>query len=302
MAVEHHPIILLGAARSGTKYLRSIIASSSAAVASPYDLNYLWRYGNENYPHDCLPASLATENVCKFIHHELKRSAGLTGHEHLRLVEKTVQNMLRVPFVYKVFPRARFVHIVRNGRDVVESAMRCWREPVNLRYLGGKLATFPWVRCAPYACKYFRQCVGRLFGLTTENRSWGPRYPGIDSDFRSQGLAYVCARQWQVCLHKYEQDRACLPASALLELRYEELVEQPRRTAYRLARWLELPDADKVACFAERTATGVGIGGGHRLPEPDRSRVLALLLPTLIRWGYDINEADGRFESVPGVS
>ena len=38
------------------------------------------------------------------------------------MVEKTCANTLRLPFVDKVLPEARYLHIVRDGVDVVASA------------------------------------------------------------------------------------------------------------------------------------------------------------------------------------
>ena len=46
------PIILLGAARSGTKILRSILGSHPRLSVVPYDINYVWTMGNFGLGHD----------------------------------------------------------------------------------------------------------------------------------------------------------------------------------------------------------------------------------------------------------
>ena len=51
-------VIIIGAARSGTKYLRDVLATAPNAARVPYDINYIWRYGSESHPDDALPASL----------------------------------------------------------------------------------------------------------------------------------------------------------------------------------------------------------------------------------------------------
>ena len=40
-------VIIIGAARSGTKYLRDVLATAPNAARVPYDINYIWRYGSE---------------------------------------------------------------------------------------------------------------------------------------------------------------------------------------------------------------------------------------------------------------
>jgi hypothetical protein len=49
-------VFVIGAARSGTKFLRDVIGASPYAAVVPYDVNYVWRGGNEGFPDDALPA------------------------------------------------------------------------------------------------------------------------------------------------------------------------------------------------------------------------------------------------------
>jgi hypothetical protein len=51
------PIFLVGAARSGTKFLRDILVAGQGTAAVPYDLNYIWRYRVADVSHDILDPS-----------------------------------------------------------------------------------------------------------------------------------------------------------------------------------------------------------------------------------------------------
>ena len=56
---------LIGAARSGTKFLRNCFSVSDEIEIVPYDIGYVWRYGNEKISHDELkPSDL--DNKLKF--------------------------------------------------------------------------------------------------------------------------------------------------------------------------------------------------------------------------------------------
>src|SRR5204863_2885793 len=49
------------------------------------------------------------------------------GAEHLRLLEKTPKNALRVPFLAEAFPDALFVYLYRNPRETISSMLDAWR-------------------------------------------------------------------------------------------------------------------------------------------------------------------------------
>jgi len=55
------PIIIIGAARSGTNILRDTLTQlPSITTWSCDEINYIWRHGNINYPSDEFPVELAT--------------------------------------------------------------------------------------------------------------------------------------------------------------------------------------------------------------------------------------------------
>ena len=137
------PVFIIGAARSGTKYLRDILALASNAAKVPYDINYVWRYGSENHADDSLPLSLLSSRKRAFIRAQVYRLSKASPEDETIVFEKTVGNSLRVPFVRGVFPEARFIHLVRDGRAVTESAMRQWREPVSWSRLLEKIRGLP---------------------------------------------------------------------------------------------------------------------------------------------------------------
>jgi omega-hydroxy-beta-dihydromenaquinone-9 sulfotransferase len=100
----------------------------------------------------------------------------------------------RIGFLHEVFPEARFVHLVRDGRAVAASYTRMpvehwwgWRGPDNWRF--------------------------------------GPLSPTYQERWDATGQSYVALAgiQWMLILDAVDAARPRVPASAFLELRYEDL-------------------------------------------------------------------------------
>ncbi len=143
------PIIILGAARSGTKILRDTIAAHPSISSIPYDINFVWKYGLYHIRHDELTPNDLTERGKKFIHSFFSRFD--SKNLDTRIIEKTVSNTVRVEFVQKIFPNCQFIHLIRDGRDVAVSSMIQWQAPLNRRL--SKNAVF-W----PILCPVFGPC------------------------------------------------------------------------------------------------------------------------------------------------
>ena len=154
--MSHSPIFIIGAARSGTKFLRDCLLGDPRICAVPYDVNYIWRYGAATGSDDVLTPEGLDPRRSGFIRTALARQARLKPGGIL--LEKTVSNSLRVPFVDAIFPEARYIHLVRDGRDVATSAMKEWVSPPDYGRLLHKLWRIP-VASIPYLFWYARKSV-----------------------------------------------------------------------------------------------------------------------------------------------
>lgn len=221
------PIILIGAARSGTKFLRSVIGQSTDIASVPYDTSYIWRYGNEARPDDAFTRADATPSVRKFVTRQLRRIAGLKSDDNRRLLEKTVGNTLRVGFVDEIFPDARFIHLVRDGRAVTESAMRLWQAPPDWPALFQKLRGMP-LSNASYALWFGKNLLTGLVTGRQGGKVWGPRYPGVDKDVAAERpLEEICALQWTESVAHARRQLDEIPAERCHTVRYEDLLHDP---------------------------------------------------------------------------
>lgn len=278
------PIILIGAARSGTKFLRDVLGSNSETAAVPYDVNYIWRYGAENTLDDVLDPSTLTQRRKDFIRKTLRRLAKADPDDIL--IEKTVASTLRVPFVEAVFPDARFIHLIRDGRDVVESAMRQWQAPPNWSALSQKVRDIP-IQNLSYVAWFGWNIVKGLVAGRKGGKVWGPRFPGIDAVAAEGVLSKVCALQW---LASYTWASVDLPRLAQSEsrvftIRYEDLIRDEFALTTLLDQ-LELPNREAVLAAFRHKLRPSEAQKWLNLPQRDLEVVDTILRPALTNLGY----------------
>jgi len=111
--------LIIGCARSGTSILGELL-SSHPDVRYIFEAHNIWEIAGpgENNSHR-LTQGHATPCVIKSVR---KWFLSQQGSARL-LVEKNPRNILRVPYIKKIFPEAKIIHIVRDGRDVTCSLL-----------------------------------------------------------------------------------------------------------------------------------------------------------------------------------
>lgn len=282
------PILVLGAARSGTKALRATLSSHPSLSMVPHDINFVWKYGNYEVPHDALCDDLLTPRIRRFIRRHLAR---YQTPERPRVVEKTVSNTLRVEFVKAVVPEGRFVHLIRDGRDVAASALRMWQSPPEWRRLLTKLQSFPLAAVPRYGLSYLTSYLDGRLRQGQGTRSWGPRFPGIDDLVRRLTLLEVCAIQWRESIESVRRSLSHLGPEEAIEVRYEDLVHEPHREVSRILAFFGLGMTPEVEQHVAAHLTASSVGKWRR--QIDREQLPLLLRHlggTLRELGYDTEE------------
>ncbi|RIJ16837.1 sulfotransferase [Henriciella mobilis] len=123
------------------------------------------------------------------------------------LVEKTPRNALNIPFLLKVFPRARFVFLHRDPRQNVASLIEAWAVGLNK----GRFITFRDLPDWPLP--------GWCFVLP----------PGWEK-MRGRSLAEIAAFQWLACNEAILSGLSGLPAERLTVLSYADFMADPGKT------------------------------------------------------------------------
>lgn len=288
------PLIIIGAGRSGTNMLRDVITRLDGVETWPCDeINYIWRHGNRAHKTDEFTTDMATPSVQKFIRGRFadfvaKSSLSQDGADRQYVLEKTCANSLRVNFVDAVVPEARYIHLIRDGRDVVSSAMHRWKAPLDIGYLAAKAKYVPKSDLAYYASRYFMNRLAKLKDPESSLAVWGPIFASMDELARTQPLEVVCATQWSRCVEASLKAFAGMAENKYIEIRYEDFVVNPVASLVNVSNRLDLGFSEeefKQACSIVRTDS---VGKGRRDAEAPSAAVMNAMKDTLGRCGYEV--------------
>lgn len=192
----------------------------------------------------------------------------------IRLLEKTPENCLRLPFLTALFPDARVIFLTRDGRANVHSLMEGWRQP----------HLFPGYR-TPIAVTSPGQERGRwAFTLV----------PGWKS-LVDAPLEVICAHQWVRCNEAVLDYAASPGARPILTIRYEDLVADAGKTLDQISDFLGISPDDIPS-------TGRNLPEVNTITPPDMNkwrsevdtieRIMLLIQPMMSKLGYSMSEGE----------
>ena len=282
------PVIIIGAPRSGTNMLRDVICKLDGVETWPCDeINYIWRHGNVRFPSDAMPVELARPEVVSYIQRQFVNFSQSQPMDYL--IEKTCANSLRVPFVDVSVPNAKYIYIVRNGYDVVSSAMKRWQASLDIPYIMKKVKYVPKGDLPYYALRYLGHRIHKL--LSKENRlaSWGPVLDNQDKILSELGsLEEVCALQWNECVRLSDLAFAEMESPKVHYIKYEDFVATPQEELAKVGSFLGFnhSDAEYQQAVSEVRVSSVGKGrkeiSGNLL-----HKISPIVLETIKKHGYE---------------
>ncbi len=308
--VLERPILIIGAARSGTQLLSRILAAHPD-IAYLDEPSFAWRRGRSHLPHEMYPASEATPKAVAAIRERFRQMCLERGRS--RIAEKTPANCLRLGFVRAVMPDALIIHLIRDGREVAVSVRKKFEgdpEKITRRALTGDApAGVSWsvrrdrlvrafrsgwrkLRTDPPGLEllYWLPELGEqvLAWLGFRQRSvWGPRFPGIRALLRTHSTLEVAAIQWRTCVDAVLNYRAANPDMPYLLVRYEELCREPEKTAKAIFDFCDLdPPASLDAVLAQILHTE-SRSDESELDATERAILDEQIAETLRRLGYE---------------
>lgn len=282
------PVVIIGAGRSGTNALRDALTRLPGFKTWPCDeINPIWRHGNLDWPDDEIPPERAIAAVRQSIRNAFRRVWRQQGQPDF-VVEKTCANALRVPFVDAVLPEARYIHIVRNGFDIVASARKRWRgelEVPGLPYYLAKARYAPLSDLPRYAVSALKNRIAIKLGKQEHFDSWGPRFAGID-ELSGASLDEIVSRQWAACVSSSDSAFANMAPGRVFQVRYEDFTADPQDNLAKITRWLEAPRDEDILRAAVSSVRANSVGKGQAAAEAMPDTIKSVLEPPMRAHGY----------------
>lgn len=284
------PLIIIGAGRSGTNILRDVLTKLPGFSTWDCDeINPIWRHGNISWANDEFSPDLARPDVQCFVRKAFFKLWKQKGFPAF-VVEKTCANSLRVPFVDAILPEARYIHIVRDGVDVVASARRRWQgnlEVPALRYLFAKARYTPMLDLPIYGLSFLQKRVDMALGKSKRLSSWGPRFALMD-DLYEVDLDELCALQWVACVDRADEAFTRLKRDRVLQLRYEDFINNAEQSLWAITKFLNVEVSSYEISNAASVVRSGSVGKGRRGALNINEQLMAILHSTMERHGYEV--------------
>jgi hypothetical protein len=118
----------------------------------------------------------------------------------------------RAGFIHEIFPHARFLHVIRDGRAVADSLIRR-----------------PWWRGYGGAVRW----------------QFGPLPDVYEAEWETTGYSFVALAglQWKMVMDAFWKARQTIPSEQWMDIRYEDFVASPDKHAHDILRFADLePD------------------------------------------------------------
>ncbi len=239
------PIFIFGSPRSGTTFLGSCLAELAELS---YHFEPVLTKAAVRYVYTQQWSKVNARIFYRTVYSWLMR---LYADGDLRFAEKTPRNSFIIPFLYETFPDAKFIHIIRDGRDVAISlAKRPWYS----QDMNGSGAKDP---------------GGYPFGSMA--RFW------VESDrteeFENTNDIHRCIWLWRKYVAHALEGANILSLNQYHELRYENLVTNPDAECDRLLDFLAITNPESRSLLRQVISTKAqpsSIGGWKTQLAPDQ--------------------------------
>lgn len=241
-----HPrvVFIVGAPRSGTTLLEELLGAHPD-IADWYEPYYVWERYFSSRADDRWVTRGDPEGAARRIRREYRIFSEKSGGRII--ADKLPYYVFNIDTVGAVFPDARWVHILRDGRDVTLSIAREWekrRRMVEGRdYLQMVRVALRMLRRQPflrYRLLAIHHEITTLRSLNPARRlnkarwggrpGWGPRFTGWEEALQARTTLEFNALQWTECVRAAREGVQAIPPERRTEIRYEDLLSRPGET------------------------------------------------------------------------
>ena len=279
------PIILFGNTRSGTTIVQKVI-SAHPNIVDWYEPNPIWLYADPGRQHDEFDETDVTDKVKNYIRKRFFKYQKENGNRIV--MEKTPQNVLRVPYVRSIFPDAIFLFIIRNPFSFISSVEYKWQKTVTGRGIMRRLKDTPVSHLHYYFARYLVQIYNKRILKRKYLSVWGPRYNGIQNDLKNHDLLTVITRQWAIGSKKAEEGFEQFEEGNVLRLKYENFVTDPLNDLERICSHCSIEMTKEMMNVATESVKPDRMDKWRRFEPHVLGRILPEIEGEMKRQGYEI--------------
>jgi hypothetical protein len=277
------PIFIVGAGHSGTSLLNQVL-SKHPSIVSWHENNKVWIWGNVFKNSDLLTEADLTPKIKKHIENRFVKYLQKSGKQ--RICDKTPRNCLRISFVLAVFPDAKIIHIVRDGRSVISStknqlAQKSYSLGKQLQIKLKGISIWDWYVFLPR----FFYVVKKVIGIPV--KYWGAKPPGWNEWTEKHSDNFMLAKQWVETVKIATCQGKDVSSDNYLEILYEDLVNFPSETIIKIAKFANIENPEPIIKFCEAEVDPTRNDKWRKtFTEKDLNEMKEIIEPTMSQLGY----------------
>ena len=296
---------IVGSPRSGTTILQEILGIHPQ-IGHFYEPYYIWYFHVKDQTTDYIPGGAISQKETKWIRNKFILFGKLLGKNFV--LDKLPEHSFNLPILTKVFPNAKIIHIIRDGRDVVLSIKKEWKRRqriVEHRGFGGLLRTAtnmfrrqPFWRFRALALWHELKNNFSLNPSRYLNKAkwkgevgWGPRFIGWEKVLHTESLIRFHAYQWLNCIAQIQKDLPSVSRSNVFTLRYEDMVsDNYQYLVSEIMDFLQLPCTRTYIGTMPKIRLGNTKKWQKELSQGEIKEIGPIVADKLIELGYESNK------------
>jgi hypothetical protein len=235
------------------------------------------------------------------------------------VVDKNPFNSFRLPFLYAIFPEAKFIHMLRDGRDATLSIRVEWEKRNKLltqnnafdrvqalrRYLDRqplmmhKIAALWFEIGHPLNLLKGANATSYREWRWRGHKGWGLRFKGWEEVIDKVSVVEFSAMVWTKSVEAVEVNRHCIPAEQFLEVRYENFLKDPEGALNGIFHFLELETPSDFLAHIPTLKTDNYGKWRDSFTTEEKAQIGPILNPLLMSLGYSDSRAWYQPEASP---
>ena len=196
---------------------------------------------------------------------------------HIRFIEKTPKNALRVPLLEQLFPDALYIWNMRNAHHNIDSLITGW-------YAVDRIGPIKRQRFARSGYPIMEQ----LKLTDYQGKRWKFALVPEWQRLKGKTVAEVAAWQYYQCNQYIYDDLSQIDPSRIFLVHYEEFISQPELIVHKVLAWADLPEDETVTRFVQIFPRVNSVKGSENetLRHPEEVSTVIEHLPNLKQLQY----------------